>query len=182
MPTEVTTCKPIKSPATRRAMMNVAEALLKESHIEQTCSEWLALDRWYWLKTDPVSDTSTVRSIRGAIVREVHDAQSFETVSKILGKHTRGKGFGELGMTDGQYRRAPEASIASGIPEESAVCELMWIEWKAPKGKHAQHQRDWQEREKRRGFLVVRAGVDFPKTIEGFQAWYRRSGLMRRKI
>lgn len=125
---------------------------LLEKHIEQTCSEWLALDRWYWLKTDPVSD------------------------------HARGKGFGEPGMTDGQYRRAPEISITAGIPEEAACVELMWIEWKAPKGKHAQHQRAWQEREKRRGFLVLRAGVDFPKTIEGFMAWYRESGLMRRKI
>ena len=55
--------------------MDLAQSLTKESHIEETCSEWLALDGWRSLKTDPVSD-------RG-----------------------RGKGFGELGMADRLYIR-----------------------------------------------------------------------------
>jgi hypothetical protein len=61
--------------------MNNAKPRLKskpkisEAHIERTCSEWLALDGWRLLKTNPVSDRS------------------------------RGKGFGEVGMADCLYIR-----------------------------------------------------------------------------
>jgi hypothetical protein len=48
---------------------------LSESDIERTCTDWLVLDGWRSLKTDPVSD------------------------------HSRAKGFGELGMADRLYLR-----------------------------------------------------------------------------
>lgn len=154
MPVEVTTCKPVKSPRTRKAPMDLAQSLTKESHIEQTCSEWLELDGWRTLKTDPVSDRS------------------------------RGKGFGELGMADRVYirylHRGSKFAAAKFVGKANA--ELMWIEWKSRSGRPSQRQKDWHSEETLRGALTLIAGFDFPASIEGFQAWYRQSGLMRRRI
>lgn len=65
MPVEVTTCKPIKSPRTRRALMNVAETLLKESHIQETIVDFLKLDGWRAFRTE-----LTVQRERGRVVGE----------------------------------------------------------------------------------------------------------------
>lgn len=48
---------------------------LSEAHIQRTCTEFLALDDWRCIRTDPVSDRA------------------------------RGKGFGEVGMADCLYLR-----------------------------------------------------------------------------
>lgn len=148
--TTVTTCKPIKSPRTRKALMDLAQSLTKESHIEQTCSDWLELDGWRTLKTDPVS------------------------------RKEWGKGFGELGMADRLYIRHGLLSADSLLCR--VVCHVMWIEWKSAKGRTRGEQIGWHAQERRRGALTLIAGEQFPKTIEGFIAWYRQSGLMRRKI
>ena len=123
---------------------------ISEAHIERTCTDWLALDGWRHLKTDPVS------------------------------RREWGKGFGELGMADGLYIRYRRISLDQ-ITLEPLV-ELTWIEWKSKRGKAKQHQKDWHAAERARGALTLIAGEDFPKTIEGFQAWYRVSGLMRRNL
>lgn len=149
----------------RRATVADLGSLLKEIDIERTCSEWLALDGWRTLKTDPTSDAS------------------------------RGKGFGELGMADRLYiRYNPGARVSYGLELSDgakftssagmgvALAELMWIEWKAKDGTVKKHQWAWHQGERARGALTLIAGVNFPKTIEGFQRWYRASGLMRRKI
>jgi hypothetical protein len=129
-----------------------ADDLVSEAQLEQTCTEWLQLDGWYALKTDPVS------------------------------RREWGKGFGEKGMADRQYRRpTPRDPRLAWLPP-SAVAELLWIEWKKLKGKAAAHQLEWIEAERSRGFLVLLAGVDFPATISGFQAFYRGSSLIRRRI
>lgn len=156
MPVEVTTSKPIKRPRTRKALMDLAQSLTKESHIEQTCSEWLELDGWRTLKTDPVSDRS------------------------------RGKGFGEVGMADRLYLRYNEGErldpVSVLVSRVTRLHGVMWIEWKSAKGRAQQHQKDWHYAERLRGALALVAGEDFAPSIESFQAWYRRSGLMRRKI
>ena len=121
-----------------------ADDLVTEAQLQQTCSQWLALDGWVCLVTDPVSD-------RG-----------------------RGQGFGELGMADCQYRRQ-HGRVRSMV-------SLMWIEWKKRNGKVTAHQAAWREAERARGFLALAAGIDFDKTITGFQQWYRASGLMRKNI
>lgn len=134
------------------------EVKLLERDIERTCSELLELDGWRSLKTDPVS------------------------------RREWGKGFGERGMADRLY-------IRYGVPDHShdlycrdgCVCaQVMWIEWKRPRGKSAtkaaQHQKDWHAAERARGALTLIAGEDFPATIEGFAEWYRNSGLMRRAL
>jgi hypothetical protein len=132
---------------------------LSERDIEKTCSDFLALDGWRGLKTDPVSD------------------------------RRRAKGFGEKGMADHLYIRYGDMRYKTdgGVltPAGMLLCvraEIMWIEWKAPKGRAAAHQKLWHEAERKRGALTLIAGEDFPATIEGFQSWYRSSGLMRRKV
>lgn len=85
-----------------------------EKQLQNTCSEYLELDGWRRIKMDPVSDAS------------------------------RGKGFGELGMSDDIYIRYandnPYLRTPAGLrgdqpdfkPRQWA--EVMWIEWKRPKG------------------------------------------------
>ncbi len=145
-------------------------AKLSERDIEKTCTDFLALDGWRSLKTDPVSHREW------------------------------GKGFGEPGMADMLYIRylyGPSGAeqCQCGIPagDGCACAEVMWIEWKRAARfskrkkcclptKAAPHQHHWHILERKRGALTLIAGEDFTASIEGFQTWYRGSGLMRRKI
>jgi hypothetical protein len=139
--------------------------LVTEADIERTCTEWLALDGWRCLKTDPVS------------------------------RPEWGKGFGEKGMADCLYIRYYDhwdstrpasagnpngVSPQRGYPASCAPVELIWIEWKSKTGRAAAHQLEWQAREVCRGAMVLCAGRTFPQSIEGFQEWYRASGMQRR--
>lgn len=90
-----------------------------------------------------------------------------------------GRGFGEKGMADCLYiRYSCESPSAAGCQRTG----VLWIEWKSLTGKAQQHQKDWHARERARGALVVVAGVDFKASVDGWLAWYRGSGLMRRAI
>jgi hypothetical protein len=80
---------------------------LSEAQTEQQCSDFLALDGWRSLKTDPVRDRS------------------------------RGKGFGELGMADRLYIRYGESGIVPETDLHGrafrmirAGAQVLWIEWK----------------------------------------------------
>lgn len=92
----------------------------------------------------------------------------------------RGDGFGELGMADHLYIRYDDKAFPANW------AQVMWIEYKRMRGKNAtqakEHQRQWIAAERARGALVLLAGEDFPATIEGFQQWYRTSGLMRGRL
>jgi hypothetical protein len=123
---------------------------IQEKHIEQTCSEWLELDGWRTLKTDPVS------------------------------RKEWGKGFGELGMADRLYIRYEKQTSPPSM--DTGTSQVIWIEWKSRDGKLKLHQQDWHVAERCRGAVTLIAGKTFPASIEGFQNWYRQSGLMRRKI
>lgn len=127
---------------------------LSEAHIEKTCTDFLGLDGWIGMKTDPVSN-------------------------KFLGK-----GFGEPGMPDYQYRRYKSSSKDRAVLNGKLICgtgvpELIWIEWKKKGGKRGQHQLEWRLIEILRGGISLMAGLDFPASIEGFVEWYRTSGLQR---
>ena len=136
---------------------------MKERDIERTCSDFLELDGWRSLKTDPVSDRA------------------------------RGKGFGEIGMADRLYIRYGDIELFDrhiGQKEPNDYpwmkckrwnCEVLWIEFKSAKGKPSLKQLDWHRAERARGALTWIAGVDFPASIEGFMAFYRQSGLLRRQ-
>jgi hypothetical protein len=145
---------------------------LSEKHIQETCSAFLELDGWRRLRTEPVSD-------RG-----------------------RGTGFGELGMCDDLFIRYEgftvppgtterllaahaeghvciHATISANVMSVKALSQVLWVEWKALRGKTATHQKAWHAAERARGALVVVAHQDFKASIEGFAAWYIQSRLQR---
>lgn len=149
---------------------------MNEDQIARTCIEWLALDGWRHLQTDPTSNA----------------------------RH--GKGFGEKGMADDLFIRYrphphglnrcqgcgeslsdhhclnPDCSTMNVKREAWAESEVLWVEFKGPKGSVKPHQSDWHRAERARGALVWVAIEQFPPTIEGFQDFYRKSGLMVRSI
>ncbi len=140
------------------------------------------------MSASPTTKTST-NPIRVASEREIEQA-----CSKLLqydgwrmlktdpvSRREWGKGFGELGMADCQYIRY-RGIVATSPQRSQAAVELMWIEWKGPDGKATQLQRHWHIAERARGALTLIGGEDFPASVEGFLAWYRSSGLMRRSI
>ncbi len=146
--------------ATRRVRSKLGNTAIRslapsEASIKQTCTEWLALDGWRAVETDP--------------------------------PHMRGLGVTEKGITDKLYIRYFSGHRAvmhvDGVGELAmALAQVLWIEWKKKGGKAKQHQKDWHYTERMRGAVVWVAGADFAATIESFQAFYRKSGLMRRKI
>lgn len=82
-----------------------------------------------------------------------------------------GKGTGEKGQPDYLYIRYGAGASA----------EVLWIEWKAPRGKVAPHQRDWHTLERKRGATVWVATEQFEPNIDAFMGFYRRSGMARRR-
>lgn len=146
--------------------------LVTEESLRQAAIDLLILDGWRHLRTDPVSDRATVQVIRkrlavtGLLTPQVAD---------VINRSVRGKGFGELGMADDLFVR-----YANDNPYRRVWAEVLWIEFKGPRGKAAEHQREWIANERRRGALVWLGGEDFPATPEGFKAHYIASGLARR--
>jgi hypothetical protein len=137
----------------RAAAGEVVPPRASEAEIERDCTAWLELDGWRALRTDPVSDRK------------------------------RGKGFGELGMADHLYiRYGPDLKLPPEWkkPVDHSHAQVLWIEFKRPGQHPAPHQVAWHQQERARGALTAIAGEDFPATVEGFQIWYRSSGLQRR--
>lgn len=135
-----------------------------EAALERAVTEYLALDGWRSLKTDPVSDRS------------------------------RAKGFGEVGMADMMFLRFQCDRCANEDCERClpakrdlpgpwrAWTQVLMIEFKSPRGRLAAHQRAWHEAERARGAMTLIAGIDFRATLEGFAFWYGQSGLARRRL
>lgn len=132
---------------------------LSEAHIQATCDDFLILDGWRVFKTDL--------------------------------PHLRGLGVQEPGMPDRQYARylgVPCRGIGcSGKQcggQFNAPAQILWVEYKRRGGKAGAHQKAWHARERALGALTLIAGESdsFPASIEGFEEWYRQSGLQRKKI
>lgn len=124
-----------------------------EAGIQATCTQFLELEGWRSLRTDPVS------------------------------RREWGKGFGEKGMADHLYIRYTYFGVyhASGLRSVAEVMWIEWKRLRGTKATKAkQHQKDWHRDERERGALTLIAGEDFPATIEGFMGWYESSGLQRR--
>lgn len=147
----------------RRTLLAERTALRLEAEIEKACTNILIQDGWDALKTNPVS------------------------------RRSRGAGFGEPGMADHLYIRYLHGdrielqcsdAITRKIILKRPAAEVMWIEFKrrtesGADTKAAAHQKEWHERKRRKGALVLMAGEDFPATVEGFCNWYENSGLKR---
>ena len=129
---------------------------LKEIDIQIACVDFMRLDGWRPLRTDPCSDRA------------------------------RGKGFGEKGMADHLFIRYLDKAQLQCICERRMVlkapaAEVLWVEFKRPGGKICNHQSLWNAAERAAGAMTVCAIVDFEPTFDGFVAWYRCSGLLRRQ-
>ena len=106
-------------------------------------------------------------------------------VTDPVSDKSRGKGFGEKGMADRLYIRygiSQTGFLTVGIHNyRRSLTETMWIEWKrtvrGKATKPTRQQIDWHRYERALGALTLIAGEDFPATLEGFQVWYRASGL-----
>jgi hypothetical protein len=128
--------------------------LVTEEHVQKAVTDFLELDGWRAVRTDPVSD-------RG-----------------------RGKGFGELGMPDYLYIRYDNMQATRTFAVLDAKdrnllatgAQVMWIEFKRPGAKLEPHQMTWHRKEHERGAVVLQVN-----DIDGFCAWYiKDSGLNRR--
>ncbi len=137
----------------RRQARAAKAPLISEAQIQNTCTDWLALDGWRAIVTDPPH-------MRGLGVTE--------------------KGIPDRLYL--RYTTPNPLRLFNLLPTALASCELFWCEWKRKGGKAATHQRAWIETERARGALVWIAGEDFPASIEGFMEHYRHSGLCRRKL
>jgi hypothetical protein len=91
----------------------------------------------------------------------------------------------ELNYSERKQRSCGER----GMPDILAVryskpgwANILWIECKRPGGRISVDQRAWRDRERRRGALVVLAGIDFEPSIDGFAGWYSESGLEVRPL
>ena len=133
---------------------------LTEKHIQETCSDFLALDGWRRVRMD-------MPQLRGMGVQEPGMPDDL---------YIRYEGYFTHFEYDAMKRMLP------GVTELRSLCQVMWIEWKQPKGKTAQKQKDWKARERALGGLVVGAIEDFEPTIEGFAKWYEGSGLQRKAL
>jgi hypothetical protein len=139
--------------------MKQKELKLSEEQIRKACVDLLEIDGWRNLRTNPTSDRS------------------------------RGKGFGEVGMADDLFIRYGFTQACSMCPNAGdgptycltcrSAAQVLFIEWKAPKGKAAGHQLAWHEAERARGALTWIATIDFPPDYDGFKAHYLSSGLAR---
>lgn len=138
---------------------------ITERQLEDACCAYLELDGWVCRKME----------------------QNFsERKRKVVG---------EKGMADRlciRYGKSAPEILGCFSLGGCGCAELMWIEFKRERGgdgkkvlftkaeKAKIHQVGWIAAERARGGLVLLCGVDFPPTIEGFQKFYRESGLCRR--
>ncbi len=131
-----------------------------EAQIQQACDDFLALDGWRKIVTDPPHMRGLGVSEKG-IPDRLYLRYRPEPYERHHGREVPG-GFG------------------GWDPVTPCQAEALWIEWKKKGGKAALHQKTWHAAELMRGALIWVAGETFPATIEGFQAYYMDSGLNRR--
>lgn len=104
------------------------KTMTTEAQIQKTVKEFLELDGWRAIRTDPVSDKS------------------------------RGKGFGEVGMPDYLFiRYEPELQIppAHQKPVDRSYAQVLWIKFKRKRGLRKDHQVLWHQAEIALGALVL---------------------------
>lgn len=144
--------------------MAISNRPTTERSIQEACCDLLALDGWRRIRTDL--------------------------------PHLRGLGVSERGIADDLFLRyvfGEEMKAISGLRKRGfripqcdeprrEDAQVLFIEWKRKTGKAMQHQHDWHQAERARGALTLIAGIDFVASVEGFMAWYEKSGLMRKKL
>ena len=135
-----------------RAPLSATEDHRLEAPIQAECCKILEQDGWWILRTDPVSD------------------------------RRRGTGFGAIGFADiTAFRpmRVTQLVLIQKFPQ-GCPCEVLFLEFKSPKGKPSKEQLKWHQTQRAMGFATFIAGQDFPASTEGFREFYSASGLQRR--
>ncbi len=124
-----------------------------EAPIQAECIQLLIEDGWWPLRTDPVSDRK------------------------------RGTGFGAIGFADYTVFRPMRVTQLVPLQKMPAgcACEVLFLEFKSPKGSPSKEQLKWHRNQRAMGFATFIAGVDFPPSVQGFKEFYRASGLARRE-
>jgi hypothetical protein len=160
---------------------------LKERDIERTCTEMLMLDGWRELKTEAISERSFIARVIAKVRADKILGQYSVLLEAVMRSCARAAGVGELGMADHLYIRyacdEPWKRKTADIRDRvwRAHADVLFVEYKRPKGNATAHQRAWHAAERARGALTWIAGEDFkPATFEGFKAHYLASGLNRR--
>ena len=92
--------------------------------------------------------------------------------------HLRGLGVQEKGIPDRLYLRY-RGPVSRFFDLGMGFGSILWIEHKKPRGRLSEHQKAWRRHERASGALVIVAGEDFPASLDGFHAWYKKSGLQR---
>ncbi len=90
----------------------------------------------------------------------------------------------EPNMPDAFFIRYLDGKEGCGCPLPFGCCcsHTIWVEFKRVGKKATGEQRLWHAAERKRGAIMLVAGVDFTADTEGFKVWYRASGLMRRPL
>lgn len=122
-----------------------------EKQIQQTVDEFMVLDGWRVIVTDPPH-------LRGLAVQEEG------ICDRLFLRYSR--------IPVGPGSEPIHAALASG-------CQALWIEHKRKGGKAGAKQKAWHAQERTRGGLVIVAGEDFDASVDGFLDWYAKSGLAR---
>lgn len=127
---------------------------LSERTIQESCSQFLALDGWRRIRTD-------LPNLRGLGVQERGIADDLYL----------------------RYCGPIREEVYPGDWDKTRVAtNILWIEWKRKTGKAMAHQKAWHYAERARGALTLIAGIDFTASVEGFVNWYEQSGLQRKKL
>lgn len=128
------------------------------------------------------------RDIAGAIVGFLELDGWRPIKMEPISRREWGKGTGEVGQADYLFvRYLANPCSTRGCSGENCTVEAksraqaMWLEMKRPDGKVSDKQREWHVLERARGALTLIAGEDFGADVDSFIAWYRQSGLLRRK-
>jgi hypothetical protein len=126
--------------------------LLYESDLERQIADYLALDGWYTR----------------------HFELNYSERKQLV--------VGERGMPDLLCLRYCPLADPSDPDAVIPWANILWIECKRPGGPVSRWQREWKERERRRGATVLLMGIDFEPSIDGFVEWYEKSGLQARYL
>jgi hypothetical protein len=134
--------------------MTKAKPIL-EKDIQKNGRDLLLLDGWRLIKTDP-------EQLRGMAVQEKGIAD--DLFIRYLSRPCKGAG----------------CDLSTCGHEAHSKAQVLWIEWKRPRGKVAQHQRDWHLLERTHGAATLILGDDIDATFAAFKAWYFKSGLCQK--
>ena len=126
-------------------------ARLREIDIQRQITDWLALDGWRGLRTDPCSDKA------------------------------RGKGFGELGMADYLYIRYSEPPTPTLLLRSHAQVLWVEHKRPGGEPTPHQWTWHRAERARGALTAIAGRGCDFDGSLDDFIRWYRFVGLVRRR-